>query len=234
MADFNNAIIGLQDFIGDQKLSSFDQFAQSFAQQVTGQGYSSPIKSGNVNKKTLIWQIDGLPKKFQSPVLVMDINPTQLDSSYSQLINRKRTLGGHIEEHWGEQLDELSSSGITGSFYGPYGLTNQERRSTAAFQSFEKFVNIYRNNGSVYDTRTSKIIAQGSVIMNYDESIYRGYFESLTINETGDKQFNLHYDFTFKVTEEIFPGRIKSFRSVTTVSKPGVLKNDNITLDVTT
>lgn len=63
------------------------------------------------NKKLIIWQIGGLPQQYTLPDLIMKINPQNLNQQYTQLINRKRTFGGFIEEHWGEQLDSLSASG---------------------------------------------------------------------------------------------------------------------------
>jgi len=197
-------------------------------------GTYTAVQSGNVkNKKSVIWQIDGIPDKYKVPDLIMKINPSNLSSNYSQLINRKRTLGGFIEEHWGEQLDSISASGKTGQFVNKLGLTNFTRRDTAAYNDFQNLIAIYRNNGVLYDSFTNRIIAQGSVVMNYDSNIYKGYFENFTITESADKPFELNYDFSFKVTQEVYPGRMKSFRSVTTVSRVGELRNDRVTLDIT-
>jgi hypothetical protein len=128
----------------------------------------------------------------------------------------------------------LSASGLTGSFNGELGLTNEKRRDTAAFQEFEKLITMYRNNGSVYDARSSQIVAQGFVVMNYDSAIYQGFFESFSIDEVNDKQFNLQYQFSFKVTQEVFPGRMQSFKNITMVPRQGAPINDNVTLDITT
>lgn len=193
----------------------------------------SQVSAGSVrNKKAIIWQIDGLPEKYKISDLIMKINPQNLSSNYTQLINRKRTLGGFIEEHWGEQLDTLSASGKTGQFFGQNGLTNARRRETEAYKNFEKLIAIYRNNGSLFHESTGKIIAQGWVVMNYDDCIYKGYFENFGVSEIADKQFELSYNFTFKVTLEVYPGRVKSFRSVTTAGKIGTPKNDRVTLDI--
>jgi len=235
----DDTILGLQNTIN--KLTDADQRVRAYGEQifaannVTGEDWpwSSRVSQGTVrNRKSIIWQIDGLPDRFKIPDLVMKINPENLNSTYSQLINRKRTLGGFIEEHWGEQLDTLSASGRTGTFFGAVGLTNKDRRTTDNFQQFERFTAIYRNNGTLYDEQTGKIMAQGFVVMNYDLSVFNGYFESFTINEVSDKQFDLAYDFSFKVLREVYPGRMKSFKSVTVVPAPGVQKNDRVTLDM--
>lgn len=227
----NDFLIGTQKTVDD--INQADIRLRKSVEQVSGKPFTSQMSSSIIrNKKLIIWQVKGLPDKYTLPDLTMKINPKNLDAQYTQLINRKRTLGGFIEEHWGEQLDSLSASGQTSQFYGPTGLTNEGRRDTDGFKSFEKFVAIYRNNGTLYDEKTGKIISQGFVVMNYDDAIYNGYFESFNIQESDQKQFELEYDFTFKVTKEVYPGRIQSFKNVTTVLRPGV-KNDRVALDIT-
>jgi hypothetical protein len=227
----NDAIIGLQKTV--DVLTAADVRLRQNTEQFTGQPFPNPVGNNKIlNRKPLIWQIRDIPNKYQLPDLTMSINPQSLSSDYKQLLNRKRTIGGFVEEHWGEELDTLSSSGRTATFYGPLGLTNYARRDTQGFLEFQKFVNIYRNNGTLFDEKTSLIVAQGSVILNYDSAVYRGYFESLSITESGDKPFDLQYEFSFKITQELYPGRMKSFRNVTTVTQPGVLRNDRVTLDI--
>jgi hypothetical protein len=225
----DNVISGLQNTVN--YLSEKDVRLKSKIEQL---GLSlSPVESGSIkNKKAIIWQVTNLPDKYKVPDLVMKINPQNLSCTYSQLINRKRTLGGFIEEHWGEQFDMISASGKTGQFFGVNGLTNANRRDTEAYRNFENLIAIYRNNGSLFHESSNKIIAQGSVVMNYDNCIYKGYFENFSISEIAEKQFELTYNFSFKVTQEVYPGRVKSFRNVTTVNRPGAPKNDRITLDI--
>jgi hypothetical protein len=231
MPAFTSAITGLNN--GISSITAVNNRLNNWSDRMGIGG--QPLLTGEVsNKKAIIWQIQGLPERLSVPDLTMKINPRNLDSSYSQLINRKRTLGGFIEEHWGEQLDSLSASGTTGEFFGEFGLTNAMRRDTEMFRKFEEFVTIYRNNGSVYDSRSGQIAAQGFVIMNYDSGIYHGFFESFTINESSQKPYCLDYDFSFKVTSEVYPGRMQSFQDVTTVPRPGAPINDTVTMDITT
>lgn len=226
----DKTIVGLQNTINT--LSELDQRLNRNVENFVGQ-IPTQVNSGNVrNKKPVIWQISGLPEKYTVPDLIMKINPQNINCSYTQLINRKRTIGGFIEEHWGEQLDTVSASGKTNQFMGPRGLTNFERRSTDSFRNFEKLIAIFRNNGSLFHESTGKIIAQGWVIMNYDNCIYKGYFENFNVNEIAEKPFELSYDFSFKITQEVYPGRVSSFRSVTTIGVPGTPKSDRTTLDI--
>lgn len=216
-------------------LNELDIRLRKSTEKLTGQPFPAQVGQGTVrNKKPIIWQIRDIPDKYKLPDLAMNINPESLSSSYKQLIKRKRTLGGFLEEHWGEELDSLSLSGRSATFFGELGLTNKARRDTDAYREFQKLTSIYRNNGTLYDEKTGTIVAQGSVIMIYDSVVYRGYFESFEINEIADKQFNLQYSLSFKVSQELFPGRIKSFINTTTVLRPGATKNDVVTLDITT
>ena len=231
MTAYNDAFIGLQNTI--DKINATDNRLKRNVQQYTGVNIPSQVNNQSVrNKKLIIWQIGGLPTSYTLPDLTMKINPENLNTQFSQLLNRKRTWGGFIEEHWGEQLDSLSASGISSQFYSELGLTNESRRDTDSFKEFEKFINVYRNNGTLYDQKTGAILVQGYVVMNYDNAIYKGYFESFSLNEIAEKQYQLQYDFSFKVTKEIYPGRISTFSNITTVSQPNSLKNDRVSLDV--
>ena len=121
MADFTGAITGLNNTINT--VVDLDTSLRNAVQKFTNTPFPSQTKSGTVtNRKLIIWQIEGLPEKFKLADLMMSINPKNLNSNYTQLINRKRTHGGFIEEHWGEQLDSLSASGTTKQFFGAHGL----------------------------------------------------------------------------------------------------------------
>jgi len=146
------------------------------------------------------------------PSLTMLINPANLDTSYSQLINETRTLGGFAYEYWGEQLTTLSATGKTAMFVdAESGLTNKDQRATESYQYFMSLLNIYKNNGKGYQTsfteKTSKalranpnkLISLGYVIMIFDKVQYDGYFESFSFTEDASMPFNLEYSFTFKV-----------------------------------
>jgi hypothetical protein len=231
MPAISDDIIGLQNTI--TTINETDQRLNKNVQRYTGTTIPSQVVQNQIrNKKLIIWQIGGLPEQYTLPDLIMKINPENLNSQYSQLINHKRTWGGFIEEHWGEQLDSLSASGKSAQFYGELGLTNEGRRDTDNFKAFNNFIAMYRNNGTLYDPKTGRILAQGYVTMNYDDAVYRGYFENFSLNELAKKPFELQYDISFKITKEVFPGRVLSFSNITTVLKPGALRNDRTTLDI--
>ena len=191
------------------------------------------------NNKSIVWSVTGLPENIIIPDLAMKINPTNLSENFQKLINRKRTKGGFIVEHWGDQLDSISATGVTGGFMNERGLTNENRRDTSAFQSFESLISIYRNNGSIYSTRDGSLVAQGSIIMYYDDTIRHGFFETFSVDESPEKPYNIDYQFTFKIMYDQFPGRKVSFRNVNPVglsdtnqgqNSSGIL--DSITFDI--
>lgn len=167
------------------------------------------MKGTKTNKQAIVWRIDGLIET--PPALTMFINPANLDLSYSALINETRTLGGFIQEFWGEQLTSLSASGQTSMFYNSGGITNRDTRISEAYQNFIRLVNIYKNNGKEYTreqnnatkANPNRISSFGKVVMIYMDKEYEGYFESFSFKETAEKPFNFDYDFAFKVTRTI-------------------------------
>lgn len=228
--DFNQATTDLNTGISD--LLNVNRELNRRVEQFTGQPIPMQIDQSTVrNKKAIIWQIDGLPDKLKVPDLIIRLNPNTLRSDFTQLINRKRTYGGFIEEHWGEQLDSLSMDSLTSTFFGASGLTNTNRRDTDAYREFDELVSIYRNNGSIYDPQSRKLIAQGTIVMNYDFAIYQGFFERFSISDTADKPFDLKFSFSFKVTNELYPGRARSFRQITPTAI-GASRNENISMDI--
>jgi hypothetical protein len=158
------------------------------------------------NKAAIVWRIEDITDP--PPELTMLINPGNLDTSYTQLINETRTLGGFVQEFWGEQLTTLSSSGRTALSYGVGGLSNTDARQSSAYENFVRLVDIYRCNGKDYKTlktfvsdakNPDRIMNLGTVVMSYEGIEYAGYFENFSVRELGDKPFYFEYDFSFKV-----------------------------------
>lgn len=133
------------------------------------------------------------------PYMVLHVNPESLEENYSKIINRQATRGGFLEQHWGEELTELTCSLSTGSFITmKSGLSVLNRKASIAYRKYLELVALYHNNGLVYDQR-GNVIYDGSINMHFDSNIYNGYFENLTVSETADKAFTFNVNFTFKV-----------------------------------
>jgi hypothetical protein len=150
-------------------------------------------------------------------LLILHINPDEMTERKVKKINRTQTKGGWIEYHWGDELDELSATQSTGSFFhAQHGLTGEAmyRRDTIAYDRFKDILDLYQSNGSVQDD-DGTILFQGDIIINYagagyTEKRYEGYFNSFSYAEDVTKPWLFSLTWNFKVK-----------RSDTYVSYPG-------------
>lgn len=135
--------------------------------------------------------------------LVLHVNPTSLQESAVQKVERIQTRGGFVEQHWGHDLVELSADGSTGAFMNiRTGLTSVLRQRTIAWDRFRDLHDLFRHNGSVYDP-FGNIVLQGDVMLMFDRGIYFGGFRSFSWDETADSPFSFKVSWTFKVTQTI-------------------------------
>jgi hypothetical protein len=142
------------------------------------------------------------------PPLFMYTNLTEFSLSYEHLISDgNKGRDGFIIEHWGLQQPRLHASGHIGGTYVQNfdslgrpagGLTRKLQRGSASYQSFMTLFQIYKNNGYIYNQH-DRIATVGSVKIFYDDTIYTGSFENISITESEDKPFDLQYTFTFIV-----------------------------------
>jgi hypothetical protein len=145
------------------------------------------------------------------PPLTLLMNPESLDIKFASKVTEQRVRwidkreSGYILHTHHDELDMMSASGKTALFYTDRGLTSFDRQDSLAWENIQKFIAIYRNNGINFNStpgfRGSGVIdSVGRVMITYDGFIYRGSFESLTINETEEKPFNLDFSFDYKIT----------------------------------
>lgn len=130
--------------------------------------------------------------------IYLHINPSSLDFSYTKNIERFPTMGGYVEQHFGEELTEVSADQSTGAFVNvERGLTASKRRDTIAHRKMEQLFSIFENNGVVYDDRGQPQF-RGRIRMIWGGGIYDGSFRSFDISEKAENpfQFSLSWDFT--------------------------------------
>jgi len=161
------------------------------------------------NKSVIVWRIEGIDESI--PELIMRINLENIDLSYQQIINETRTLGGFLQEFWGEELTSLSASGKTAMSYDENGITNKNARVSEAYQNLLRLVNIYKNNGKVYtnpnDMSTAskanpnRIKKVGEIIMTYQQKEYVGYFEAFSIKENASNPYYFDYTLSYKISK---------------------------------
>jgi len=133
------------------------------------------------------------------PALYFQYNPQTMKLDHSKIMNRYATFGGMIEEQWGEELDTITCSGTTGGFLDQdLGYTTIGRSNTLAYHKFEDILDIYRNNGNVYDDM-GRIIKKGYLNLFFDPTTYFGEFESFNYAEDASNPYRFTFDFVFKV-----------------------------------
>lgn len=165
----------------------------------------------------------GIPLAFQvtSPfdrrklllphALVMHVNPNNLSESNNKKIERIQTRGGWVEQHWGDDLVELSASGSTGAFVNIFtGVTSVLRQKTIAWDRYRDLHDLYLNNAAVHDP-FGNVVLQGHIMLMYDRGTYLGNFRTLEVEETDDSPFAFNLNWSFKVEftiMKISPNRV--------------------------
>ena len=131
--------------------------------------------------------------------LVMHVNPSSFDEAFNQKVERFQTRGGWVEQHWGQDLDEISAEASTGAFMNIHnGLTSVLRHRTIAWDRYRDLHDLYHNNGSVYDP-FGNIVLQGYIMLMYDRGTYLGTFRTFEVEETADSPFAFKINWAFKV-----------------------------------
>lgn len=145
-------------------------------------------------------------------MLVMHVNPQNFNENHTKKIERIQTRGGFVEQHWGDELSEVSADGSTGAFVNLYtGLSSVLRQQTIAWDRYQDLYDLFHNNGSVHDPN-GNIVLQGNVMLLYDKGTYLGYFRAFDVEETADSPFAFKVNWTFKVQEVILriPGFVQN------------------------
>jgi hypothetical protein len=155
-----------------------------------------------------------LDKMAKTPPLRLLVNPTSFKVSGEKIISDGNYgRNGPIIEHWGEQQDKIEGSGKLAGFYavsmstGGGGLTRTGRNMSDSYQNFLSLYLLYKNNGGVWlnnegivgKTGAPTLSVVGSIYIYYDNILYIGSFDNLSINEADTGPFTLEYSFSFTV-----------------------------------
>ena len=134
------------------------------------------------------------------PTITMHIAPQNLDMQYRKVINRFRTRGGWVEQHWGDELDTMNATASTGSFFVlNQGLTVAQRHQSLSMINFQEIFSLYQNNACAYDLN-GNIISQGDVFIEYDSFKLFGQFQSFHWTEDATVPYRWNFNFGFEVT----------------------------------
>lgn len=162
--------------------------------------------------------------------LIAHVNPSNFAETFNKKVERIQTRGGFVEQHWGDDLGDISVEQSTGAFVNlRWGLSSVIRHRTIAWDRYRDLYDLYRNNGSVHDP-FGNIVLQGHVMLMYDRGTYLGYFKTFSVEETEESPFAFKISWAFKVVKTIyqipmnaqqFNTRSASFQSKNlTTSKP--------------
>ena len=135
--------------------------------------------------------------------LVMHVNPASFDQNHTKKVERLQTRGGFVEQHWGDELTDISANGSTGAFMNIYtGLSSVLRQKTIAWDRYRDLHDLFRCNGSVFDPY-GNIVLQGHVMLMFDRGTYLGHFTSFEVEESVEQPFAFQVSWNFKVEEEL-------------------------------
>jgi len=90
-------------------------------------------------------------------------NPSTLSINSAKIINRYNTMTRWVEEHWGDEIDNVMFSGSSYSFMGynlgsdiiDTGLTVGNRRSTYSYKFIKELARFFKSNGMIFqDNKT--------------------------------------------------------------------------------
>ena len=165
-------------------------------------------------------------KDIEEVTLTLMVNPTDISIGQVFVSNSAYTRKGWLPTLWGRQQSTITGNGKTSGFYydsnvaqitnGIFsekheGLVNSKRRDTLPFINLLTLISMYKNNGNYflntpadqtyYRDGTSRVITvMDSIKISYDDSEYIGSFSTFTVNDTGDKPYNIDYNFEFIVS----------------------------------
>lgn len=142
--------------------------------------------------------------------LVLHVNPSQLQVKYARKVERIQTRGGFVEQHWGDDTQQISLQMATGGFMRLYsGLSNitstkygGTRRETLAYDSYLDLLSLFHNNGSIYDNN-QQIIMQGIIKVTFDGGVFLGWFTSFNVTESAEKPYQFTMSAEMDIAKEL-------------------------------
>lgn len=160
--------------------------------------------------------------------LQLNISPNTLNISASKKVNRVQTFTRWLEEHWGDELDQISFGGSTFAFidFKGAGLCVESRELTDPYQELQYLTNIYKSNGCTYQGEQLGSVLSPREFFNYGNPAIPyyvrrhprvgfiksrvhiklrcdfleaiGYFESFDVVEDAGSPFKLNFSVSFR------------------------------------
>ena len=148
----------------------------------------------------------GTNEPIYEHLLALHTNPASVEEKMTKGKTVVPTYGGFVEFVWPDDFDSVSCSHSTGAFISANpsggGLTSN-RRTTIAWERQEDLLELFHNNGMVFDSHGAPAI-RGHVMMIYDRGIYIGYFTSFQVTEDDTHAFSFELSWEFKVEQVLY------------------------------
>lgn len=167
-------------------------------------------------------QVDDINKQIdamkQIPPLLLLINPSGFERSYERIADSSsKGRQGNIVHMWTENPLSISCKGVTAAQYaidasGHGGLTGANRIHSLSYENLMSLVLMYRNNGMIFTGKNDYYVENGSdgiallpasIYIYYDGHVYIGSFDDFSVDDSGDKPYNMEYSFKFTVRYDI-------------------------------
>lgn len=153
------------------------------------------------------WVTSVLPEGLR---MVLHVNPQTMNVKHTRLVERIQTWGGFVEQHYGDNTEEISFDMATGGFMRMYaGLSSNTnpamggtRRDTIAYDKYLDLLALVHSNGSVYDMNGT-IAYQGILKLTFDGGVYLGWFQDFAVTESADKPYQFTMTTNFIVQSEL-------------------------------
>jgi len=147
--------------------------------------------------------------------LALHTNPRSVEEKMQKGKTVVPTYGGFIEFVWPDEFDTITCDHSTGAFIGPsVGLTaggdrddgsglSAGRKGTIAWERQEDMLELFHNNGVVYNGFGEPVI-RGRVMMMYDRGIFVGHFTSFSVQEDDSHAYSFELSWEFKVETVLY------------------------------
>jgi len=157
------------------------------------------------------------------------VTPTRVRANYArrELAQGGKVTGFTVEHHW-DELDNVSVNCVTGNFWVNGGMHYprgeqsgfvSSRSKSLAYRKLQSVIAMFRNNGCAWLSGNTKltysdeenffgsdyniIVNPGSAFMMYDNIIWYGHFETMSVTESGDMPNAFQFSLDFKVAKTI-------------------------------
>ena len=199
---------GLLNLTSDQILKSKDNTSKTNEAQ-----YADKLYAAEIYRQLAV--------VANTPPLVLLINPTSLQISYTKIAQfSDRTRKGYIYQSWGEEQPTMSVECRIGAFIAgqnaqtaaqaiisgqsptPSGMQFASKRDSASYQQLMDILTIYQHGGLIRDTLSGakNFLMVGAVQIEYDQNVYIGHMNNFSYNyDEGQANGGMTFSFEFTV-----------------------------------